>query len=210
MSLWAPQQGDFDDWAKPSKQKFCVGHYGNAGSYGPPATTPMLPELEDTSVFIPFVRGDNLDASLEQFVPHPRQFRRAWQVHLPDPEPSFFAWEPIPPSDAFVALGMVITKTDEPPSLASVRCIHRCLCRPARAEPVFLWNDRGVACGSAGSLWAVNNLQCVWATNSYERPRGGSPGGGFWELKDWPLSLAEALCAHEETMRDEANRGACG
>ena len=157
----------------------------------------------DTAVWQPFRRGDDLDVALAQFAPHPRQFRRAWQVVLPDGLPSFYAWEPIPPHDAFVALGMVITKTDEPPSLTSVRCLHRCLCRPARKPPHFLWNDRGVACGTAGSLWVVNNLHCVWATTSYERPHGSGPGGAFWEIKDWPLRLDTVLLREGESEGTE-------
>jgi hypothetical protein len=101
-------------------------------------------------------------------------------------------WEPIPPDDSFVALGMVITTTNEAPLPTSVRCLHRDLCRPAAEPPKFLWNDRGLG-GTAGSLWTVNNLKCVWATNGYERPRGSGEQGAFWELKEWPFRLSEAI-----------------
>ena len=193
VSLWMPQAGDLPDWVRKCKQRFCVGHYGHAGSYSAPKVTPLLPELEDTAVWQPFTKGDVLDIALDRFAPHPRSFRRAWQVHLPDPQPSFYAWQPIPPADSFVALGMVITKTDEPPSVKSVRCVHRALCCPARTKPQFLWNDRGVACGTAGSLWVVNNLHCVWATSSYEVPRGSAENGAFWEIKEWPLKLSQIM-----------------
>ena len=53
-------------------------------------------------------------------------------------------------------------------------------------------NDRGLG-GKKGSLWTVNNLMCVWATDGYERPRGT-----FWELKEWPFFLSEAFVGERE------------
>ena len=118
MSLWAPQHGDFDDWVKPSKQMFCVGHYGHAGSYTEPVTTRCFRACGHLCIH-PFVRGDYLDPALEQFAPHPRQFRRAWQVHLPDPDPHSSHGNPfLRPTP--VALGMVMTKTDD--HRARLRC----------------------------------------------------------------------------------------
>ena len=194
VSLWAPGKGcDEPDWVRPCKQRFCVGHYGHAGSYKPPTVTPLLPELEDSAVFLPFRRGDAIDAAFERVAPHPRSFRRAWQVHLPAPQPSFYVWQPVPSSEEFVALGMVITRTDEPPESSAVRCLHRKLCCPARSKPQFLWNDRGTMSGTAGSLWVVNNLQCIWATTSYEVPRGSAEKGAFWEIAEWPIRLDTIL-----------------
>ena len=66
--------------------------------------------------------------------------------------------------------------------------MHRSLCRPARTPPEELWNDRGLG-GTPGSLWIVNNLQCVWATKGYNPPQGTASNGAFWELRDWPLRL---------------------
>ena len=193
VSLWAPSAGDLPEWTRPCKQRFCVGHYGHAGSYKPPKVTPVLPELDDAAVWQPFRRGDIIDPAFELVAPHPRAFRRAWQVHLPSPQPSFYAWQPIPPGDAFVALGMVITRTDEPPPPSCVRCLHRRLCCPARTKPQFLWNDRGTMSGSAGSLWVVNNLGCIWATPSYEAPRGSADRGAFWEIREWPIRADQIL-----------------
>ena len=201
ISLWAPQRGEMPDAFKPCKIRFCVGHYGHPGSYSRPNVTPLLPEVEDTSVWL-MLRGGLIDAVLARFAPHPRQFRRAWQVHLPDPQPSFYAWEPVPPSDSYVAVGMVITTTDEPPQPSSVRCLHKQLCRPAIEPPRFLWNDRGLG-GKRGSLWTVNNLHCVWATDGYERPRGSGPDGAFWELREWPFRLDEIIGA-ADAARAEA------
>lgn len=201
VSLWAPQQGDFADWVMPSKQSFCVGHYGRAGSYSAPQTTPMLPQLQDESVWQPFHKGPWIDSALDQFAPPPRRFRRAWQVKLPD-LPSFYAWEPVPPDDRYVALGMVITNTDEPPLTSSVRCLHRSLCCAARAPPEQLWTSKGLG-GAQGSLWRVNNLHCVWATDSYDQPRGSGAGGTFWELKEWPFNLNEVVSNSVDTVEKD-------
>jgi len=194
VSLWAPQKGDFHAFGRPSKQRFCVGHYGNKvtakGVYERPHPTPVLPEIEDTSVWLPCLRGERIDRALEQYAPHPLQFRKVWQVQIGAKLPSFYAWEPVPPGDSdshYVSLGMVFTTVDEPPAPCTVRCMHRSLCRPAQVEPQELWNDRGLG-GTPGSLWVVNNLQCVWATKGYSPPRGTAQGGTFWELRDWPLA----------------------
>ena len=110
--------------------------------------------------------------------------------------PSFFAWEPVPPAasdgDEYVVLGMVITGTDEPPPPTSVRCLHRSLCMPAKKPPSQLWVDKGLG-GAAGSLWTVNNLQCLWATQGYDAPTGSGEGGAFWELREWPFTLDSTL-----------------
>ena len=199
VSLWRPQKGDFNFLGRQCKQRFCVGHYGHRGSYQRPEPTPPLPELEDMAVFLPFWRGSVIDRVLDQYAPHPQQFRKVWQVQIGGGLPSFFAWEPVPPGDGdgqYVALGMVITTSDEPPPPTSVRLMHRSLCCASRTEPVELWNDRGLG-GAPGALWTVNNLGCVWATKGYDQPRGTGDGGAFWELKDWPLQLDSTLLLDE-------------
>ena len=36
-----------------------------------------------------------------------------------------YAWEPVPPNDQFVAMGMVFTTTDEPPPLDAIHCVPK-------------------------------------------------------------------------------------
>ena len=103
VSLWARQRPRRPDWVRPCKQRFCVGHYGQAGSYKPPTVTPLLPELEDSAVFLPFRRGDAIDAAFERVAPHRSfvghgrcTFRRRSELHVWQPVPlaslSLLAW----------------------------------------------------------------------------------------------------------------------
>ena len=96
-------------------------------------------------------------------------------------------WEPEPPSDAFVCLGMLFTTSSEPPALEAMRCVHRRWTRQAFEAPRLLWDDRGTG-GRAGSLWAVNNMGHCWAVAGYE-----APTRAFHELRLWPFELSEAL-----------------
>ena len=96
-------------------------------------------------------------------------------------------WEPEPPSDAFVCLGMLFTTSSEPPALEAMRCVHRRWTRQAFEAPRLLWDDRGTG-GRAGSLWAVNNMGHCWAVAGYQ-----APTRAFHELRLWPFELSEAL-----------------
>lgn len=88
--------------------KGVVGRKGSA--YERPKPTPLLPELEDVSMLLPFARGGRIDRALDQYAPHPVRFRRVWQVQIGSELASFYAWEPVPPGDGdgrYIALGMV-------------------------------------------------------------------------------------------------------
>ena len=134
-------------------------------------------------------------------------FPLLWQVvseTAPRGIQSLYAWEPLPPSDAFVALGMLFTTSPETPDVTSIRCIRRSWCRESRQKPQRLWDDRGTH-GRAGSLWRVNNMGLVWAVASSDYET--APLGPFYELKDWPFSLwevAEAEAAEEAETEAEA------
>ena len=78
----------------------------------------------------PFTRGRWLDLALEQYAPQPRQFRKVWEKRA-EKGASFYAWEPVPPADGYVALGMIFTTTADQPPATSCRCLHRGLVRPA-------------------------------------------------------------------------------
>jgi hypothetical protein len=43
-----------------------------------------------------------------------------------------FVWLPVPPSDQYVALGHIVTTTEEAPSVAEMRCLHKSALEPAK------------------------------------------------------------------------------
>ena len=71
------------------------------------------------------------------------------------------------------------------PDVTTVRVVHRAWTRIAKEMPQQLWDDRGMG-GRAKSLWTVNNLRLVWATNGWNQPPGP-----FYEMRDWPFLLED-------------------
>lgn len=75
-------------------------------------------------------------------------------------------WQPIPPSAQYVALGMVVTTSENEPAIEreredgqAVRCVSRALVVPSRFRPVKVWDNQGAAQGAKGSLWVINSLR---------------------------------------------------
>ena len=97
-----------------------------------------------------------------------------------------FSWQPIPPSVDYVPLGMVATRTEEPPSIKMVHCVPRNWVDPAPTEVKMLWSDSGNS-GKPGSIWAVGHLQLLGAALGNEPPSHIS-----WRLKRDRFTLADS------------------
>ena len=69
---------------------------------------------------------------MESFCPHPKQFRLVWSQEGGNKH--IYIWKAVPPSEEFVALGMVATISDLPPTPSIVRCGPATWTRP-RAPP---------------------------------------------------------------------------
>jgi len=193
LSLWS-HEPKRDFWA-PNKQRFCVGHYGSPSLERNPGGLCLL-ELEDV---VPWqlMRMWQIDAALASNAPHPEWYHLEW--HKDSAERPIYAWKPMPPSEDFVALGMLFTTTPEQPPLVAMRCVHKSWVVEATAEPQCIWKDLGMG-GKAGSVWCVSDTLAslgeadeagrqrglAWATKGYERPRGP-----FYRLRDTAFSLAE-------------------
>ena len=143
-----------------------LGHYASA-SYAAPRGDRYTIELTDLSVGA-MTASKWLPLVIPQLFPHPQRFKQVWSIQTGS-EP-LFIWRPVPPSDEYVALGMVATKVeDPPPSCKSVHCV------PAswvEAEPdmmKMLWSDEG-ASGKPGSLWAAGSLQLLVAAQGHSAP----------------------------------------
>ena len=165
ISIWEPniQSGGL----KQNKASVCLGYFCGKNYDNPnrDSTDRLCVEVTDTSGS--WVGGSSwLPHVLDRFLPHPARFRLAWSLtHGSNP---FYAWEPVPPSDAFVALGFVGSKTETPPSVKSMRCVPRSWCN----ESTYLkkiWDDSG-ATGRAGSVWLFNTLNLVGFVSGSDPP----------------------------------------
>jgi Ca2+-binding EF-hand superfamily protein len=164
-SIWEPVVGG---GIKQNKVSICLGYFAGNGFDNPNKDSHdrLILEITDTSgswvsgsTWLPFV--------LDKYLPHPARFRLAWSLtHGSNP---FYAWEPVPPSDDFVALGFVGSKVDQQPDVKAMRCVPRSWC----VESSFmkkLWDDSGSS-GRAGSIWVFNSLYYVGFISGSDPPR---------------------------------------
>jgi len=179
VSIWSADQL-VGGYTRVTALRLCVGHYANQGlgdaRGGGTAGVGRreILQIRDTSWAVTGV-DESLRAVADHYFPHPVKFRQVWDQQRGTP---VFLWRPVPPSEAFVALGMLATTTPEEPSRESVRCAAKSLCRPVREPPVHLWDDVGGG-GRPGSLWLVNSMQALWAMDSH-----GAPQDTAWELAE--------------------------
>ena len=83
---------------------------------------------------------------------------------------ALYVWRAVPPSDAFVALGVATTRTAAPPPRATLRCVPRAWLAHGTAEGAApptrgcdagatplapVWDDVGLS-GAPGGMWATS------------------------------------------------------
>ena len=90
---------------------------------------------------------------------------------------SFYVWKAIPPTENFVALGMIGTTSAEEPSRQCMRCVPKSWLALSSTKPQKMWDDSGTG-GRAGSLWAMTSMQLLTVTSGHLVPEGD-----FYELK---------------------------
>jgi hypothetical protein len=83
----------------------------------------------------------------------------------------------VPPSPAFIALGMAVTDTELEPPPTTMRCVPMAWVEPTRVKPKQIWNDSGTG-GKRGSVWTINSLGLMCVTQGHEVPKGP-----FYEFK---------------------------
>ncbi len=184
VKVWAPEVS-----IGRASAVMCFGHYAVPGNFDKPdsgknqkISTNSL-EFEDAS-FWP-LKSAHLEGVIAQFCPHPRRFRLVWK-HQQGDSP-LYAWRPIPPSQFFVAMGMIITTSEDEPNLTSIRCMPKAWVVEARMKPRRLWDDAGLG-GRPGSMWVVNCFGTVIVTPGHDKPNGP-----FYDIK-----VAEYKC-HEHS-----------
>ena len=159
-----------------NRVRVCLGHYASSGLHDPlkgaaAATKKFLTiELTDMAT-LRFRREKALQAVLDRILPPPVRFKLVW--HLARGNKSLYAWKPVAP-EQFVALGMVCTTTDEPPSAASIRCVPMRWCALTTTRPTKVWDDTGGGGGKAGSIWTVNSMDMIAVVQGHDPPRDPS------------------------------------
>eukprot|EP00931_Biecheleriopsis_adriatica_P057927 TRINITY_DN3440_c1_g1_i1.p1 TRINITY_DN3440_c1_g1~~TRINITY_DN3440_c1_g1_i1.p1 ORF type:complete len:2068 (-),score=475.91 TRINITY_DN3440_c1_g1_i1:13-5871(-) len=178
VSVWEPDQL-VSGIMRVTAIRLSLGHYANqgfadvrGGSTAGVGRRSIL-QVRDRRAFSGSSSNQYLQAVADHYCPCPAKFRQVWSQRRGR---SLFIWRPVPPSDAFVALGMVVTTTAEPPPLEDVRCVPKSFCRPAAQAPLHLWDDSGSG-GKPASMWLVNNTQVLWAVVGHQMPHET-----FWEL----------------------------
>ena len=149
-SVWAPSTSR--PMTNSNRVRICVGHHVSAGLNKPDANGALLLEIHDTSM-LGIQNSPLLPRAVAQLTPRPVGFRLLWSCTGGSGGSGLFVWRPLPPSDAFVTLGVVCTGSEVPPDLEQVRCVPSewtSLCHPEASA--LVWRDDGLG-GKPGSLW---------------------------------------------------------
>ena len=183
-SVWEPM--DHKATFKSNRAYVYLGHYaGTAFDYPTRDGMPRL-TLEITDTTGSWVGGSSwLPFVLERYLPRPARYRLVWSI-TQGANP-FYAWEPVPPSDDFVALGCIGTKTDQPPDVRMMRCVCKHWCTESKIVK-SIWNDSGSG-GREGSIWTLNSLNLIGFVNGHDPPRGKA-----YDLKNHRFFLREYSC----------------
>ena len=165
-SVWEP--ADHKSTFKSNRAYVYLGHYCGTGYDNPNRDgTPRL-TLEVTDTTGSWVGGSSwLPFVLDRFLPRPARYRLVWSI-TQGANP-FYAWEPVPPSDDFVALGCIGTKTDKSPDVRMMRCVCKHWCTESKYTK-SVWNDSGSG-GRQGSIWVFNSLNLIGFVNGHDPPR---------------------------------------
>ena len=152
MSVWAPsaETGMF----KKNSLRICLGHFAVDEIKEPSRAKslkkhPMeIIEVSDT--------GSNhrtvVDQVIRALFPYPLRFHLVWsQSRSKKP---MYVWSAVPPSNKYVAMGMVVTDNEDPPNRDCMRCVSTLLLKPTEDTPVKIWDDAGGG-GRPGSVWCV-------------------------------------------------------
>jgi len=175
-SLWSPDAKG--SRLRKNKERITLGHYAQQGLLSPTdekgSNPRMTLEVTDTRASR-MKSSSRMGTVLDTIFPHPQRFKESW--HTNKGNTPLYAWRAVPP-DGYVALGMVITSTDETPDVTAMRCVPLKWVTPTTQEPRLVWTDSGAGGGRPGSIWAINSLDFVYVHPGHEPPTGVT----FYEL----------------------------
>jgi hypothetical protein len=145
------------------------GCYANTDFRHPPASANCftLQIKDDAASF--GSRSEVTVAGRAKHFPPPKRFHQVWSTNRKGKP--LYAWSPVPPSEEFVALGMVFTTVDSPPPLDSACCVALRVLQVSAFKPQLVWTDKG-STGRPGSCWVVNELKLVHMVQGHEEPKG--------------------------------------
>jgi len=168
VSVWEPQLGNTT--FRQNKAYICLGHCATKGYDSPSRESEERLALEVTDVSGNFVVGSSwLSHVVRQYLPHPARFRLSWSAT--HGRNKFYGWEPIPPSNIFVALGMIGTTSEEPPDVTCVRCVPSSWVMQSSSKVIHqVWTNAG-ASGNQGSIWNISNTNLVGFYEGHSNPR---------------------------------------
>lgn len=180
-SIWDPAVAS--SAFRGNKTSVSLGHFAGDAYDNPNRDGQDRFALEVTDTSGSFMGGSSwLPLVLERYLPFPARFRLAWSLtHGSNP---FYAWEPVPPSDEFVALGFIGTSSETPPDVKCMRCVAKAWCR----ESTFvkkIWDDTGSG-GREGSIWIFNTLNYIGFVSGSDPPKRRP-----WDLKSRRFFLRE-------------------
>jgi len=165
-SIWQPVT---DAFMRQNKIICSLGHYAGTNYDNPIRDARDRLTLEVTDTKGNWVGGSSwLEHVLNKYFPYPARFRLLW--NQTQGSNHFYAWEPVPPSDNFVALGMVGTIKKDPPKLSSMRCIAKDLVYESKSHVKRVWNTEG-AVGKQGSIWNLNKFGLIGFVGGHDPPR---------------------------------------
>ena len=172
VSIWSPNldaKTAFGGLAKRNKMKVCLGQYFNEGFQTPKKSDHhqrMILEVTDMNI-----SGTNhseiIAHVIDEVMPKPTLYKQIWCQTRG--KQKCYAWQAVPPSHNFVALGMLVTNINEPPSLNAMRCVPRRWVKPVSQQAEEIWNDSGTG-GRPGSIWAVNDMFLATIIQGHETP----------------------------------------
>jgi hypothetical protein len=216
VSCWAPaiKAGAEKALLTRNRDRVSLGHYAVSGLKDPSKDK----ELKDTVVALEITdtavtrfgsvgaASKHLAAAIERLLPHPTRFKQVWNTLGKRTESHLFVWQPVAPSAAFVALGMVTSPDDNPPLLTAVRCVPLRWCKPAAQPPRLLWDDAGTG-GKRGALWVVNSMGLLAVGKGAEPPKDP-----YYDLKEdrFFLNADDLMALRDETPAGSSHDAAQG
>lgn len=109
-----------------------------------------------------------MNAVISKYFPNPLRYKQMW--HLARGVKPLYAWKPIPP-DGFIALGVVCTTSEVPPSIDAVHCVPSRWCMVTKFNPVKIWDDSGAGGGRPGSIWIINPHGLITLVPGHDAPK---------------------------------------
>ena len=171
-SVWEPVTDGLGGTLRQNKVMCSLGHYVGTNYDNPVRDGRKRLTLEVTDTKGNWVGGSSwLEHVLNKYMPYPARFRLVWE--LTHGKNHFYAWEPVPPSDKFVALGMVATTKKDPPKLSCMRCLARDFVYEINDKNSIVkrvWHTEGTV-GKQGSIWNLNKYGLIGFVGGHDPPR---------------------------------------